>query len=127
MIANTHIIREIKPEDNSEIERVIREVFPEVGLPLVGTAYEDPETSMMFESYQEERSVYYILEVDGEIMGGAGIKPLRDYPGNICELQKMYLLPAARGRGQGAALLQTCLEQPERWDTQSVTWKRWRV
>jgi len=110
VIANTYIIREIRSEDNPEIERVIREVFPEVGLPLVGTAYEDKETSKMFESYWEARSVYYILEVDGEIMGGAGIKPLQDYEGNICELQKMYFSAKARGKGYGKLMVDHCVK-----------------
>ncbi len=104
------MIREIKPEDNLQIERVIKEVFVEVGLPLVGTAYEDEETPMMFESYQTDRSIYYILEVDGEILGGAGIKPLKDYEGNICELQKMYFSSKVRGKGYGKLMFDKCMK-----------------
>lgn len=52
-------IREIKKEDNAQIESVIRSVFMELNLPLVGTAYADPETSMMFEAYDVPRSVYF--------------------------------------------------------------------
>ena len=42
-------IREIKKEDNVQVESVIRSAFLELNIPLEGTAYEDPETSKMFE------------------------------------------------------------------------------
>ena len=35
--------------------------------------------------------------------------PLNKGPKNICELQKMYLLPMARGKGIGSDLLKLCL------------------
>ena len=52
-------IREIQAEDNLQIESVIKSTFIELGLPLIGTAYEDIETTRMFESYQEEKSIYF--------------------------------------------------------------------
>ena len=55
-------IREIEIGDNSQIESVIKSTFKELGLPLVGTAYEDIETTRMFESYQEEKSIYFVVE-----------------------------------------------------------------
>ena len=69
-------IREIKIEDNSQIDLVIKSTFKELGLPLKGTAYEDKETTRMFESYQEEKSIYFVIEEDGEVKGGGGIKSL---------------------------------------------------
>ena len=53
-------IREIKKEDNVQIESVIRSAFLELNIPLEGTAYEDPETSKMFEAYNTDRSVYFL-------------------------------------------------------------------
>ena len=43
-------------------------------------------------------------------MGGAGINNLQKGPATVCELQKMYFLPEARGLGLGAAMMQKCLE-----------------
>ena len=57
------LIRKIQPQDNEAIEAVIRNVFPEFELPLTGTAYADAETPKMFESYQGEKEVYFIIEV----------------------------------------------------------------
>ena len=51
----TYIIREIKPEDNIHIGNVIRGVFVELKLPLVGTAFQDDETECMYQSYQNSR------------------------------------------------------------------------
>lgn len=56
------VIREIKPEDNAEIEAVIKACFHEFNIPLEGTAYTDIETSRMYESYQDHNAVYYVIE-----------------------------------------------------------------
>ncbi|MEM6686494.1 MAG: GNAT family N-acetyltransferase [Bacteroidota bacterium] len=104
------IIRKIEPKDNPAMAACIREVIPEFGMPKVGTAYEDPETEAMYEAYQGEREVYYVIEEDGEVVGGAGIKQLRDNPPNVCELQKMYFLSKTRGKGYGKLLFAKCLE-----------------
>ncbi len=45
------VIREIKKEDNVQIEKIIKACFHEFKIPLKGTAYEDIETTQMFESY----------------------------------------------------------------------------
>ena len=55
---------------------VIKGVFHELGLPLVGTAYTDKDTLSMYEAYQDSRSIYYIVEKEGCILGGCGINQL---------------------------------------------------
>jgi len=107
---NEIIIREIRPEDNSQIERVIKDCFPEWDIPRIGTAFEDPETEKMYESYQQEREVYFVVDKCGKILGGAGIKQLKDFKGNVCELQKMYFSAEIRGMGLGQKMMDTCLE-----------------
>ncbi len=103
------IIREIQPSDNEAIEQVIKAVFHEFDLPLVGTAYEDEETPKMFESYQNKNEVYFVLEVDEQVLGGGGIKPLRSFDKDVCELQKMYFSPLVRGKGYGKLMFDKCL------------------
>lgn len=111
MSDNNILIREIEPQDNAQMEQVIRAAFPEFDIPLTGTAYEDVETTQMYESYQGEKEVYFVL-VDGDkVLGGAGIKQLKNFDSSICELQKMYFLPEARGQGLGKKLFQKCLDQ----------------
>lgn len=40
-----------------------------------------------------------MVEYEGEVVGGGGIAPLTGSESDICELQKMYFLPAIRGKG----------------------------
>jgi len=103
-------IREIQSKDNSAIESIIKAALPEFGLPTVGTAYEDIETTQMFESYQSDAEVYLVVEEQGEVLGGGGIKRLANAEDTICELQKMYLSPKARGKGYGKLLFNACIQ-----------------
>lgn len=107
---DTIVIREIEPQDNQQIEQVIKACFHEFKIPLKGTAYTDPETSKMYEAYQNKNDVYYVLEAEGEVLGGGGIKPLRDYQKDVCEIQKMYFSPKVRGKGYGKILFEKCME-----------------
>lgn len=111
MTSEDFIIREITREDNSQIAVVIRDVIVEMGAPKVGTAYADAATDKMFETYQKENSKYFVVEYNNKIVGGAGISKLDNFEGNICELQKMYFLPVARGLGLGTKLITKCLDK----------------
>ncbi|WP_298498507.1 GNAT family N-acetyltransferase [uncultured Algibacter sp.] len=110
MSKDTIVIREIEPQDNEQIEQVIRGCFHEFNIPLEGTAYTDAETQSMFESYQKANEVYYVIDKDGVVLGGGGIKPLKNFETEICEIQKMYFLPKVRGKGFGKALFEACLK-----------------
>ncbi len=115
MTSKDFIIREIKPTDNKQLASLIRNVILEMGAPKVGTAYEDKATDSMYENYQKEDSCYFVLEHKNKIVGGAGIAQLDNYNGNVCELQKMYFLPIARGKGLGSKLITTCLEKAKQF------------
>ena len=110
MDKDTIVIREIQPQDNAQLEQVIRACFHEFKIPLEGTAYTDSETPRMFEAYQAESEVYYVVASDDEVLGGGGIKSLNDSEENICELQKMYFSPKVRGKGFGKLLFEICLK-----------------
>lgn len=111
MSTNTFNIREIKPQDNREIAKTIRAILIEFGVPKVGTAYEDTALDLMFETYLKEKSIYYVVIHDNKIVGGAGIMQLQNSSENICELQKMYFLPIARGKGIGSKMMEICLSK----------------
>ena len=104
------VIREITDADDPKIAAAIRSVLIEFGVPKVGTAYEHVTLDCMTETYNEDRKVYYVVEKGDAIIGGAGISPLDNYEGNVCELQKMYFMPEARGKGIGSAMMTKCLE-----------------
>ena len=110
MCKDTIVIRKIELEDNPKIAKAIRSVLIEMGVPKVGTAYEDTALDYMTETYDKPKMRYFIIEGDNGILGGAGIAPLDNYDGNVCELQKMYFLPQARGKGLGAKMMAICLD-----------------
>lgn len=105
------IIREIQKEDNQQIAAVIREVFISDNFPKTGTAFADVQLDFMFEAYDKPRATYFVVENEGKILGGAGVSQLENSTENICELQKMYFLHEARGKGIGSQMIQKCLEQ----------------
>ena len=111
MTPSDFIIREIKPNDNQQIAKVIRNVLTEFGAPKVGTAYEDKATDEMFETYQKNKTAYYVVEYQQKIVGGVGFADLPGFENLICELQKMYFLPIARGKGLGSKLISFCLSK----------------
>jgi len=102
-------IREIQPEDNQQIAALIRKVLVEMGVPKVGTAYEDESLDDMYSTYQHDKMQYFVVEENGTLIGGSGIAPLAGLEDEVSELQKMYFLPEARGRGIGAHMMETCL------------------
>lgn len=108
---NDYIIRPIDEKDNPHIAKVIRNVLLEFGVPKVGTAYADKSLDCMYENYRIDKRAYFVVEENGEIIGGAGISPLDNFEGNVCELQKMYFAPQARGRGIGSKMMETCLNK----------------
>ena len=110
MSKDTIVIREIEQKDNPKIAIAIRSVLIELGVPKVGTAYEDTALDCMTETYDQPRKAYFILEKGDDIIGGAGISPLDNYKGNVCELQKMYFMPEARGKGLGTQMMKKCLD-----------------
>lgn len=105
-----YLIREIEPRDNREIEQVIRSCLMEFGGDRDGTAWCDPDLCRFSEIYAESgRKYWVVLDETNTIVGGAGIGPLTGVQG-VCELQKMYCLPAARGTGAAHQLMKLCLD-----------------
>ena len=104
------LIRPINESDNKQIAVILREVLVEMDIPRIGSAFEDPEIDKMYESYQSNRSRYFIVEENNKILGGAGINQLKNGDINICELQKMYFHKSLRGRGIGDKMIELCLD-----------------
>jgi putative acetyltransferase len=103
-------IRPIEPRDDARVASIIRTVMPEFGADGPGFAIHDAEVGTMSAAYARPRSAYFVIEVDGDVMGGAGVAPLDAGDADTCELRKMYFLPALRGRGAGRAAIARCLD-----------------
>ena len=98
--------------------RVIRTVMPEFGASGPGFALADPEVDYLSRAYSAPRSAYFVLERNGQVLGGAGIAPLAGGDADVCELRKMYFLDDVRGRGQGRRMLQHCLAAARQFEFQ---------
>ena len=105
-----YTIREIQSQDNPAVEHVIRYCLREFGGDREGTAWCDPDLGRFSELYSEDgRRYWVVLDESGTVVGGCGIGPLPGAEG-VCELQKMYCLPAARGTGAAHRLMELCLD-----------------
>ena len=101
-------IRPIQKEDDAAIESVIRACLIEFGGDHEGTAWADPDLCRFSKVYKQEKSRYFVAEdSEGIIWGGVGVGPMPEE--GVCELQKMYLLPEARGTGAAQALMDAAL------------------
>jgi len=111
---STFTIRPIEARDDEAMASIIRTVMPEFGAVGDGFAINDPEVDWMSKSYSGPRCAYFVVEIDGVLMGGGGIAPLAGGAPDVCELRKMYFLPASRGHGAGTAMMQRCLDAARR-------------
>jgi putative acetyltransferase len=105
------IIREIQKKDNTEIAYIVQSVLMEMGAPKIGTAYSDPFLFDLFTVYSEPKTIYFVLENEGKVVGGAGIGTLENDDASICEFQKMYFLTEARGKGYASKMMELSIEK----------------
>ncbi|ACY85935.1 GNAT family N-acetyltransferase [Edwardsiella piscicida] len=104
-------IRPLTAADNGAIADVIRRVSAECGLSAdKGFTVSDPNLDRLAQTYAAPRCAYWIVELDGEVAGGGGVAPLEGAAPHLCELQKMYFLPALRGRGLAKRLALLALD-----------------
>lgn len=101
------------PTDNKSLAKVIREVLKEHGVDKPGTVYTDPTTDALYELFQKDKAVYWVVEDAGEILGGCGLYPTVGLNESCVELVKLYLSQALRGKGIGKKLMLQCIEDAE--------------
>ena len=105
-----YLIRKIEERDNKDIENIIRSCLIEFGGNHDGLAWSDPDLGRFSEIYNKEGFKYWVAEDEnGKVVGGVGIGKLEGME-DICELQKMYCLPEARGTGVAYKLMDLALE-----------------
>ncbi|EHB68357.1 GNAT family N-acetyltransferase [Paenibacillus lactis] len=104
-------IKTIQAQDNGAIEAIIRQCLIEFGGNRPGLAWEDDSLSRLSDYYDREGRAYWLaFDESGKMLGGCGIAEFGTAEAKICELQKMYLLPEARGQGIAAQLLHTAIQ-----------------
>ncbi len=104
------LIRLIELADVPAMLTIISESRAEYGMTGRVAELLEPADRALYETYQCQRSLYFVAVLDGEIVGGAGVAPLAGADPLTCELQRMYLRRDVRGRGIGNALLEQCVK-----------------
>ena len=108
-------IREIEPRYNAAVEALIRGCLLEFGAAHEGTAWADPDLGRFSEIYNTEGNRYWVaVDETDRVVAGVGIGALPGVDG-VCELQKMYALPEARGTGISHRLMDTALDYAKRY------------
>ncbi|EKM12893.1 marR family protein [Vibrio harveyi] len=108
--AEEYVLRPLTKADNSQVADVIRKVSAEYGLTAdKGYGVADPTLDDMYSVYDQQGAAYWVVEYQGEIVGGGGFAPLAGEP-NVCELQKMYFLPQTRGHGLAKRIVALSLQ-----------------
>lgn len=104
-------LRRITAQDNAAIAGVIRQVSAEYGLTAdKGYTVADPNLDELFQLYSQPGSAYWVVEQNGQVVGGGGVAPLAHSEPDICELQKMYFMTCARGQGLAKKLALLALD-----------------
>lgn len=107
-------IRSIRKSDNPCVARIIRDVMTEFGAVGEGYSINDPEVDSMYESYPTGDSTFFVITLDGKVLGCGGVGPLIGADQKTCELRKMYFVNELRGTGMGSKLLNLCLDEARR-------------
>jgi putative acetyltransferase len=102
-------IRTIESGDNKALAKIIRNSLEEFKANKPGTVYFDETTDHLSEVFKTSGSIYFVAEMNGEIIGGSGIYPTANLDAGTCELVKLYLSANARGKGVGKLLMDKCI------------------
>ena len=106
-------IRPITQRDQRKLAQLIRSVFKEYRAPLENTVYDDLNTWHIYDSLQGVNAQYWVIDIDGEIVGGCGFYPTEGLPDGYAELAKFYLSPKIRGLGFGGKILRQVIEEAQ--------------
>lgn len=97
-------IRDWQPSDRQTAFDLIAAVLAEYGLQSEPDRT-DWDVWNVEDAYQKTGGQFWVVEQAGKLTGTAAFYPI-ERGKNAVEIRKMYLLPAARGKGLGRFLLQ---------------------
>jgi len=104
VIGMSLVIEPARPEDESEIQALVRSVLTELGLPY------DERTAQELHDiesrYPQPRSVFFVARMDGHIIGTTAVQ---ENGRGKAVLKHQYVHPEYRRRGIGAKLLDAAL------------------
>ena len=119
MLAVEATIRPARSEDSAAAAAVVRAVYDEHGFTWDAGGYHAD-----LDDVQRSFDAFWVAERDGAVVGCVGLRSDRlALDGSDCSLERLYVLPGARGGGTGAALLRVALaDARERGRTRMEIW-----
>jgi putative acetyltransferase len=105
------VFRPIEPKDNTMIAELIQSTLQENEIDHPdGRSLQDPAFHRLSEVYNQPGAGYWVAEVNGRIVGGAGITSLTGI-NNICEIQRLYFDNDVTGLGMGKRMIRFIIKQ----------------
>jgi len=109
-------IRPMRPDDNPAVLAVIQQCVLEFGYthsPYVTHAQE--EGDIHGHCSGPKSRIYVLQNAQGNIVGAGGFAPVYGAE-DLCEIQRVYFLPEARGHGQGRKMVERLMEEAMAFD-----------
>ena len=94
----------ISEKHDAAIAELIRKNLETHNLDIPGTVYFDDVLDHLSRYYNHPSRAYYVLMEHDAVIGGIGLAEFGGFK-NCCELQKLYLSDAAKGRGMGYGMI----------------------
>ena len=109
-------IREAKPEELDEVEKLVKTAYREFQ-PLMPAAAWDRWMDNISETIHAPLGLLLVLDHQGKIEGAVKFYPdaaqshLGQWPAGAASMRLLAVPPASRGRGYGRLLTQACLKR----------------
>ena len=97
-------LKRLTAEHDAAVANLVRTNLKAYHLDIPGTVYYDEGLDHLSDFYDDPGRVYYVLLQDGQVVGGIGLAEFGFFE-SCCELQKLYLIDSAKGRGLGYDLI----------------------
>jgi putative acetyltransferase len=113
-------IRPARPDDIPEVRRMLKEYVAWIGLDLAFQEI-DAELDGLPGDYAPPRGALFVAEGAGHLFGTIGVRPLEEqscfagaYDARAGEMKRLFVRPAARGRGLARQLIAVALAEARR-------------